>query len=159
MDKKQIVVIGIIAVICLVIFALGVMGLLCSRETQSPVQVSPQAVSQTNRPMWIVVNSTSITQATNFTAYDWASLGYSLADVYYSIDQGTATNTLTITLQVSPDKSTFLSHSTNSALLTASSADTTSYTPTIPVHLQHFRIAATVANTNTVTPTIKVYLH
>lgn len=140
----------------------GTFFLLPSPSTPS-VEMEPRAIGIEKVPIWVVVNTGQITQTTNFTGQSWGSQGYSLADVYYNVDQvATYPAVLTLTLQVSPNNSNWYTYVAATDVLTNSSTDTSGYTATLPVHLQFFRITATVSNTvagTAVTPTIKVLLH
>lgn len=116
-----------------------------------------QSITVGGRPTLLTLNTASIVTTTSY-ARNWGEGGFSVADVYYSIDQ-TDVATLTLTLQVSPDAVTWVNHSASSAIVSLNAADASGYTGGIVVHLPYFRVTATVSNTNTVTPTIKVYLH
>jgi hypothetical protein len=119
--------------------------------------VRPQAVASS--PRWVTVNTASITQSSAFIGgVDWGSEGYAQADAYYSIDQGTV-NTVTLTLQVSPNDSVWIAHNLSSTIVADNAEDATNYMGGIAVHLQYFRITATLSNNNAITPTIRVYLH
>jgi len=122
-----------------------------------PILVQTQSVTGGGRPTLLTLNTASILTTTSY-ARNWGEGGFSVADVYYSIDQ-TDVNTLTLTLQVSPDAVTWMNHSASSAIVTLNAADASGYVGGIVVHLPYLRVTATVSNTNSVTPTIKVYLH
>lgn len=123
-----------------------------------PMPVESFAASQNSKPRLVTINAGTIATTSTFIGgYGWAEGGHSLADVYYSIDQGT-TNNITLTLQVSPDNVTWVSHGASSAILSNSAVDVTGYSGGINIQLQYFRILATTLNSETITPTIKVYL-
>jgi hypothetical protein len=134
------------------------MGVIQPREAGRlvPPVVQPQALSSSARPILVTVNTAAITTTTNFTGMDWSSERYSGADVYYSIDQ-TDVNTLTLTLQVSPDNATWINHVASSGIVTDNVADANGYIAAA-VNMQYFRVTATAGNTEAVTPTIQVYL-
>jgi hypothetical protein len=115
-------------------------------------EVTAQAPTVTN------LNTTSIATTTTFAGGDWAGgkEPYTTADIFTFIDQADV-NTLTLTLQVSPDNTTFVDHSASSALVTNNAADANAYTAAA-IHGRFFQIVATAGNTNTVTPTIIVVL-
>ena len=75
---------------------------------------------------------------------------FSWADVEYLEDQATATNTVTVTLQFSNDKTTWVS---GPAVVANSSADASDMTR-LPLFGQYMRFNVDVANTNTVTLTL-----
>ena len=80
------------------------------------------------------------------------------AEFYWIIDQNDAlTNPLTITLQVSPDKSNWFDHNTMPIILLNNAADVTAYTST-SIAGRYYRIVSTPDNTNTLTMTLKVVL-
>jgi hypothetical protein len=116
-----------------------------------------QSITVGGRPTLLTLNTAAIVTTTSY-ARNWGEGGFSVADVYYSIDQ-TDVATLTLTLQVSPDAVTWMNHSASSAVVSENAADASGYLGGIVVHLPYFRVTATVSNTNTVTPTVKVYLH
>ena len=124
---------------------------------RAPAQV---ATSQTVLPRLIAYNSSAITVDTTWTSYEWYrnSTPYQYADIGYVIRQGGTFNTITLTLQVSGDSSTWYSHSVYPAIVTGSIADNASGTITANVNWPYFRITADVTGTQSVTPTIFVYL-
>jgi len=158
MMKRVAIAVGVVAVMIL-IFIIGVFAVLPYTPNERAPVVAPQAIGVSRAPQMVVVNTASLTQTSNFSGVDWASAGYSLADVYYSIDQEATPNPITLTLQVSSDKATWLSHSASSAVLSNNQADTNGYVGAIVIHLQYFRIGVTAGGSAAVTPTLKVYLH
>ena len=128
---------------------------------------APAVESQAALPRLIAYNSTGITVTTNFAAFQWyrGTTPFTAADVYYNIDQGT-TNTITLKLQVSPDNSAWIDYVAKAApgitdgaatITSTIIADASGYV-VAPIHLQYFRVVATVTNSELVTPTIKVFL-
>lgn len=111
-----------------------------------------------------VLNTAGIAATTTFTPTAtggrWSALGTDrppvTAEIWLTVSEPTV-NTTTLALQVSPDNSTWLAHSTIGALATDVVTDTTVYT-TAAIHGVYYRIVATVSNTQTLTPTIKVVL-
>lgn len=124
---------------------------------QSPIiRAAPEAV----RTEVTTLNSAAIATTTTWSGGRWSALGRdappTIAEVYWFIDVGTV-NTTTLVLQVSPDNSTWVNHSTASALATNVATDTNAYTRTTIEGL-YYRVQATATNTETLTPTIKVLL-
>jgi len=156
--KRFLSIIGVL-VLVVVAFAAGAFFVLpYTPPAARPPVVQPQALVSSAHPVMIMVNTASITEAGSFIGgYDWASAGYSLADMYYSIDQADGNN-ITLTLQVSPDNSTWVDHAISSTLVADNSADASGYVGGVSIQLPYFRITSTVTGTNAVTPTIKVYL-
>lgn len=103
------------------------------------------------------INTAAIAASKNWDGREWQG-GYeraTYADVYWTIDQGTTPNTLTLKLQTSPDAVIWAD------LVTLATNNTTdvsgAYTTTALVG-RYYRITATAGNTQTVTPTIKTVL-
>jgi hypothetical protein len=123
---------------------------------------SAQAAPEMVRVQVSTLNAAAITTTTNFGGSRWSDLGTdqpaTIAEVYLLINlDDTAINTTTFTLQVSPDGTNWLNHSSASALASSVATDTNTYTRTT-VEGTHYRIVASPTNTNTLTPTIKVVL-
>jgi len=145
---------AVVAIIACVIAILVIIDKTC---IVSP-QAQPQAIAANIRPVMITVNTTPITTTSNFIdGYDWASAGYSMADVYYSIDQ-TVGNYITLTLQVSPDSVTWMSHTVTDTIVADNQTDAYGCLCGVAVQLPYFRVTATMTGTDFVTPTVKVYL-
>lgn len=127
-----------------------------------PVQWNAAAAPDAVRVQTITLNTSAITEATNFGGDRWSAIGVdnppTVAEVYLLIDiDGSAVNTTTFTLQVSPDGTNWLNHSSASALASSVATDTNTYTRTT-VEGTHFRVVAAPTNNETLTPTIKVIL-
>jgi len=134
------------------IFLVAIIAFLIPLAFFAPVQAGQSA---TPRPEVFTLNTAVITNATTWTGPD--TIGqHEKIDVFYIIDQ-TDINTLTLTLQVSPDNTNWADHSTKSAVVTSNAADATSYI-TGGVEGLYYRITSTHGNTSEVTPTIKVVL-
>ncbi len=123
---------------------------------QSPAGAAPNPA----RVEVITLNSSAIAATTVWTGGRWSALGSenppTIVEVYWFIDVGTV-NTTTLTLQVSPDNSTWVNHSTSSALVSNVVADTNAYTRATIEGL-YYRVTATAQNTQTITPVIKILL-
>ncbi|HEX9925305.1 MAG TPA: hypothetical protein VGD99_21795 [Anaerolineae bacterium] len=137
-------------------FSLALLGLLL------PVQWNAAAAPEAVRVVASTLNTSAITEETNFGGSRWSALGVdtppTVAEVYLLIDiDDSAVNTTTFTLQVSPDGTNWLNHSSASALATAIDVDTDTYTRTT-VEGTHFRVVAAPTNNESLTPTIKVIL-
>lgn len=114
------------------------------------------------------LNSAAIATTTTWSGGRWSPLGSdsppTIAEVYWFVDVDTSAvnpptsttiNTTTFVLQISPDNSTWVNHSSASALATNVIADVDAYTRTTIEGL-YYRVTATAQNTNTITPAIKV---
>ncbi len=106
------------------------------------------------------LNSAAIATTTTWSGGRWSALGSenppTIVEIYWFIDVGTV-NTTTFVLQVSPDNSTWVNHSTSSALVSNVVADASAYTRATIEGL-YYRVTATAQNTNTITPVLKVLL-
>jgi len=111
---------------------------------------------QADDPIRVTVNSASVAADTNSSGHIWGR--YTGADLFYAIDQDTATNTLSLELEVSADGSTWFNSTISPTLLSANSADASGYVGDLPVHGWQWRIVVNVTNTNTVTPVLSVIL-
>lgn len=124
--------------------------------------------SQSALPRLVNVNTAGITQTQYIgSAFEWyrGSNPFVNADIYYSIDQGT-TNNITLTLEVSPDGTNYVSYVPKNApgftdgssnIVANNGADASAYV-TAPIHMRFFKVKATVGNSNLVTPTVKAFL-
>lgn len=119
-------------------------------------------------PRLVSVNTTGITQTQYLgSAFEWyrGSTPFTWADIYYSIDQGT-TNTVTLSLEVSPDGTNYVSFvpkadpglTDASANIVASNAADASGYVSAEIAMRFFKVKATVTNSELVTPTVKVWL-
>jgi hypothetical protein len=121
-----------------------------------PVQAAPagRAVEA------ITLNTAAVATSTTWSGGRWSALGSDdpamTAEIWLFVDVGTV-NTTTFGLQVSPDNSTWVDHSTAGTLAADVAADTNQFT-VAAVQGVYYRIVATMTNTNTLTPTIKVVL-
>ena len=108
----------------------------------------------------VTLNSTSVATSTTWTGGRWSIQGAenpaTKAEVWLFVDETTA-NTTTFGLQISPDNTTWLPHSTAGTLATDIAADANSFV-TLDIQGAYYRVVATATNTNTLTPTIKVVL-
>lgn len=157
MTKLESILLAVALSLALIVGVLA--GLLLGpRPAPAAVPAGSQAVN--NRPQLInVATSRQITTTTDLAAFDWASLGHGVADIYYSVSMtGTDANKITLTLQVSPDASTWVNHAYSPTLAASLNTTTTGYIPDVPVNLEYFRLGVTAEAAGTVTTTIKVYL-
>lgn len=118
-------------------------------------------------PRLVTVNTAGIT-ATGYlgSAFEWyrGSTPFTAADIYYSVDQGT-TNRITLTLEVSPDGTTYIDYvpkaapgmTDGSSQIAATQVDASGYV-VAPIHMRFFKVKATVTGADLVTPTVKVWL-
>lgn len=139
------------AVIVAIVVAVVMVGL----ALLWPVQAAPPAavtpVANVNaRDLARVMNFMLATRVTTNTRACQVAGVHEVADIQYVIDQATATNTLTLTLQYSNDAANFTS---GPDLVGANSADADSLAQ-YAVFGQYACIYATVANTNPVTVTV-----
>lgn len=123
-----------------------------------PATWSAQAAPEQVRTEVATLNSAAITTTTNFGGNRWSALGVddppTTAEVYLFIDVGTV-NTTTFTLQVSPDNSTWVNHSSAATLTSAVVTNTNTYSRTT-IEGIYYRVRAVTSNSNQITPTIKV---
>ena len=101
------------------------------------------------------INSAVIATSTNFSAYDWSV--YTAMDLFYRVTEGTV-NTLTLTIEVSPDGTNWYAHALSPTLVSNIATTSNGYVGSIPVQGAQYRIVATVSNTNSVTPVLKSVL-
>jgi hypothetical protein len=103
----------------------------------------------------ITIGPVAMTGTTYSRAVNWA--GYQYADVFYNLDLNTGAQTTTLKLQVSPDSSWWVLHSSDSGIVTATS-DASGYVATIPVHGAWMRFYLNTLNNVTTTAVLKVVL-
>ena len=127
-------------------------GVLVATLRAAPSQAGPVQV--------VNLNTASIITTTTFAGGRWSALGTDTppitAEVWLFVDE-TTVNTTTFVLQVSPDGTTYVNHSTVSALASDVAADSNTY-KVATIEGVFYQIVATLTNTNTLTPTIKVVL-
>lgn len=136
-------------------------GVLAATLNRLPVQAAPAALG----PVQVfTLNTASIAATTTFTPTAtggrWSDIGgdtpATSAEIWLLVDETTA-NTTTFVLQVSPDGTTWINHSTGSALASNVAADSNTYT-VARIEGIYYKIVATVTNSNPLTPTIRVVL-
>ncbi len=113
----------------------------------APTPITAPAVSNA-RQLFTPATSKVIAADYNTDAMEIST--YSWADFEYITDQGTATNTITLTVQFSNDKSNWV----NGPNLLANSSTDASDLTRLPTFGQYMRVSADVANTNSVTVTL-----
>jgi hypothetical protein len=127
----------------------------------APSQVPLRGLPGVAGPVQVVnLNTASIITTTTFAGGRWSALGSDTpatqAEIFLFVDE-TTVNTTTFVLQVSPDGTTWVNHSTGSALATDVAADSNTY-KVAAIEGVFYQIVATASNSNTLTPTIKVVL-
>lgn len=105
---------------------------------------------------FVEINTAAIAADTNFAGYIWSEPTGEEADLFYSIDQGTSVNTVSLEIEVSADGTNWYNHALSPTLLTDNAADASGYIHDIPVHGHQFRIVANVTTTDTVTPVLRM---
>ena len=111
------------------------------------LSVTPVAnlVTSNARQLFEFATTKALAADYNTTPVEISSFAW--ADFEYVVDQGTSTNTTTVTVQYSNDKSNWID---GPALVSSNSADASDMTR-LPLFGQYMRINVNVANTNTVT--------
>lgn len=145
-----------IAILVVVGLIFGAMlGLMTGPAAEAAPMAAPTPVSVT-RPNAVQPwrsftpwNATTFTADTNSTCYEIAD--FSLADIQYTIDQGT-TNTTTITMRWSNDGTTLVS---GVNLVASNTADVTDMQQ-VQLFGRYMCLLADVTNSNTITITAKV---
>lgn len=136
--------------------------LLIATVLVSAIAASPnyQVLNQ-NIKVVTVENATVLAADKTHSTYSWLSnsSGYAFtkADVFYVVAGATVTDTVDLTLETSPDGSTWVAHS-DSAIGSQMTADTTAY-ETVDVEGRFFRLKTDLATTGPATVTYKVVLH
>lgn len=136
-----------VGLVLALLMGLSLAGTSVVTQAAGPTPVSVSVFSERPSGPFYWFDGEVITEATNSTAYQLSSA--ELLDVQTTIDQGSSSNAITLTLQYSIDKSNWTD---GADLVTASAADATDLQQ-FPMFGAWVRIAAVVTNTNAVTVT------
>jgi hypothetical protein len=146
---------SVLPVILGAILFLVVMGMFASLQSveaappAAPTPASNVNMSSVLPKFYTWVDETSITAD---ATYCQSLMSYEVVDLEYVIDQGTSTNTLTMTVKYTNDTSDS-NYTDGAAVVSGNSTDASALTQ-VPAFGRYTCIAATVANTNPVTITL-----